>query len=77
MLATSTISGHLAEAILVGEAIDLNQFLTPDEQREIAAAFQSLGFNSLSAVFESLGGRFDYDRLRLVRAALTAQRGAA
>ncbi len=77
MLATSTISGHLAEAILAGEAIDLNQFLTPDEQREIAAAFQSLGFNSLSAVFESLGGRFDYDRLRLVRAALTAQRGAA
>ena len=77
MLANSTISGHLAEAILAGEAIDLNQFLTPDEQREIAAAFQSLGFNSLSAVFESLGGRFDYDRLRLVRAALTAQRDAA
>ena len=77
MLANSTISGHLAEAILAGEVIDLNQFLTPDERREIAAAFQSLGFNSLSAVFESLGGRFDYDRLRLVRAALTAQRGAA
>ncbi len=77
MLANSTISGHLAEAIQAGEAIDLNQFLTPEEQREIAAAFQSLGFNSLSAVFESLGGRFDYDRLRLVRAALTAQRGAA
>src|SRR6266702_4648931 len=71
------IAVHLAEAILAGEAIDLNHFLTPGEQQEIAAAFQSLGFNSLSAVFESLGGRFDYDRLRLVRAALTAQRGAA
>src|SRR5439155_1691449 len=77
LLATSTVYGHLADAILAGEEVDVNQFLTPEEQREIASAFGKSGFATLSPVFASLGGRFDYGRLKLVRAALTRQSSAA
>jgi ATP-dependent DNA helicase RecQ len=75
-LTTGTVCGHLAEAMLVGEPIDLNQFLTPEQQREVAVAFKKIGPGSLSSVFESLGGRYDYGRLRLFRAAMTSP-GAA
>jgi ATP-dependent DNA helicase RecQ len=71
MLTTGTIYGHLAEAILVGEPIDLNQFFTPEQHREVTAAFKKIGPGSLSSAFESLGGRYEYGRLRLFRAAMT------
>jgi ATP-dependent DNA helicase RecQ len=70
-LSISTIYGHLADALAAGENIDLNQFLTPSDRAEITAVFRKMGLGSLSPVFEALGGRFDYGRLRLVRAALT------
>jgi ATP-dependent DNA helicase RecQ len=73
MLTTGTVYGHLAEALAVGEPIDVNQFLTPEEQREIASAFNKTGFASLSPVFDALGGRYDYGRLRLARAAMGPQ----
>ena len=42
-LKTSTIYGHLEEAMLAGEAIDVNTVvLTSEAQREIAAAFASV-----------------------------------
>ncbi len=74
LMVTSTIYGHLADAMLVGEQIDLDRFLTAEQQREIAAAFEKLGAGSLPPVFEALGGRYDYGRLRLVRAALQGSR---
>jgi ATP-dependent DNA helicase RecQ len=76
MLTAGTIYGHLAEALAVGEPIDVNRFLKPEEQREIAAAFSKTGFASLWPVFEALGGRFDYGRLKLARAAMTGQRAS-
>ena len=72
---TGTILGHLAEGIENGEPIDLNRFLTADEQTRIAAAFDRNGFGNLTAVFESLGGAIDYGKLRIFRAATNAQRG--
>ena len=69
-LAAGTIYGHLADALAAGERLDLNRFLTATEQKEIRAAFQRMGTGSLSSVFEALGGRYDYGRLKLVRAAL-------
>ncbi len=68
-LSLGTIYGHLAGALQAGEPLDLDRFLTQDEQREIATAFDQLGFEALSPVFERLGGRYDYGRLKLVRAA--------
>ncbi len=75
-LTPGTISGHLAEAIEAGESLDLTPFFTPEQKREVAAAFQKLGLGSLSAVFDALGGRYDYARLRLARAAIKARQAA-
>jgi ATP-dependent DNA helicase RecQ len=69
-LTPGTIYGHLLEAMLAGEVMDLNQFFTAEERQEVAAAFKQIGPGSLSGVFESLGGRYDYGRLRLFRAAM-------
>jgi ATP-dependent DNA helicase RecQ len=74
-LSIGTIYGHLADALAAGEKIDLNQFLTASDQAEIAAVFRQMGLGNLSPVFEALGGRYDYGRLRLVRAALTLDGG--
>ncbi len=70
-LTTGTIFGHLADAMSAGEQIDLSRFLTPEEQDEIRAAFGKLGSGALGPVFEALSGRYDYGRLRLVRAAMS------
>jgi ATP-dependent DNA helicase RecQ len=72
-LTMGTIYGHLAEALSAGEAIDVNRFLTAEEQREVAIAFKQIGFGNLTGVFESLAGRYDYGRLRLFRAAMHRQ----
>jgi len=76
-LAVSTIIGHLAQALESGEYIDLGGFLKPEERAEIEAVFKQLGFEALSPVFEALGRRYDYGRLRLVRAALTTKASAS
>jgi len=70
MLSTGTIYGHLAEALRAGEKIDLSRFFTAEERAEITRAFAELGFINLSPVFQSLGGRYDYGRLKLIRAAM-------
>ena len=69
-LQDSTIFGHLEEAILAGETIDLNSILGSAEQRAIAAALQRNGFGNLGSVVESLGGKHTYGECRLVRAAM-------
>jgi ATP-dependent DNA helicase RecQ len=68
-LSVSTIYGHLAAAIDAGEKIDVNQLLTPAERETVRAAFARSGFNNLTGVHESLGGKFDYGLLRVCRAA--------
>jgi ATP-dependent DNA helicase RecQ len=73
-LTRGTILGHLAAAIMAGQVVDLSQFFTPEQKREVAAVFDTLGLDSLKIVFESLGGKYDYDRLRLAQAALRIQR---
>ena len=73
-LVVGTIYGHLAEAIEAGERLDLNRFLTGEQQKEIGAAFERLGFGSLGAVRDHLGGRYEYGVLRMYRAAKNAER---
>ena len=68
-----TIYGHLAEAIEAGETLDL-RFLTAEEQAEIEEAFARVGVGSLGAVRESLGNRYDYGVLKIVRAANIAKK---
>ena len=69
----STIYGHLEDAMLAGEAIELNQLLTAEAQRDIGAAFAKFGFGNLSGVVESLGGRYQHGQCRIYRAAAQRQ----
>ncbi len=75
-LARSTIVGHLADAIRAGEALEIDALVPPAAQREITDAFARHGFAGLGQLKESLGHRYDYDALHLVRAQLQA-RGAS
>jgi ATP-dependent DNA helicase RecQ len=71
---TGTIFGHLAEGIERGEPVDMRKFFTVAELADVAAAFGRNGFGALGPVFESLGGKIDYGRLRLFRAATNVKR---
>ena len=70
---TNTILNHIAEGIERGEPVDLDKFFTADEKQKVTAAFQAHGAFALSPVFETLGGKIDYGRLRIFRAATNAQ----
>jgi len=76
-LTVGTIYGHLAEAVEAGENLDLSRFFTAAERAEITSAFERIGFTSLGPIFESLGGRYDYGRLRLLRSSLNQKRNGS
>ena len=66
---TGTIMNHMAEGIERGEPVELERFFTAEEKQKVAAAFSRNGFANITAVFEALGGKIDYGRLRIFRAA--------
>ena len=67
-LVTSTIYGHLEQAIQAGERVDLTQLWTPEQELEMTAAFEKTGFGNLTGAKELLGNLYDYGQLRLFRA---------
>jgi ATP-dependent DNA helicase RecQ len=69
-LRDGTIFSHLEEAMLAGEAIDVNTLVASEAQGDIAAAFARHGYGSLGLVVASLGGRYTHGQCRVVRAAL-------
>ncbi len=68
--ADSTIYGHLEQAMMAGEPIDVNALVPLEAQREIAAMFDQRGSGNLGPIVEALGGKYSYGQCRLVRAAL-------
>ena len=67
-LVTSTIYGHLEQAIKAGEPVDINQLLTYEQQAQMAAAFEKTGFENLTGAKERLDDLYDYGQLRVFRA---------
>jgi ATP-dependent DNA helicase RecQ len=67
-LTVGTIYTHLAAALEKGEPLDLNRFLTPEEQTEAAKVFATHGWGNLTGAHESLGGKIDFGKLRIFRA---------
>ena len=64
----STIYGHLLAAIECGKLVDAaNQFFTPAQQKEIAAAFRRTAGGKLVDVGAYLGGKYDIGLLRIYR----------
>jgi len=72
-MTAGTIYGHLAEGLERGEPVDLQKIFSVSELAEVAIAFNAHPSFALSPVFELLGGRIDYDRLRVFRAAANAR----
>jgi ATP-dependent DNA helicase RecQ len=72
-LKDGTIYGHLEEAMLAGEPVNVNALVSSAAQKEIAAAFVKHGFGSLGRVVEELAGKYGYGECRVVRAALQKQ----
>lgn len=73
-LVSSTIYGHLTTAIEAGEEMDLNRLFTPEQQRQIAAAFAKTGPGNLTGAKELVGPDLDFGQLRLYRAAMNAKK---
>jgi ATP-dependent DNA helicase RecQ len=67
-LAASTIETHLAQAVEAGRDLDPRQFYTPAEEAEMRVALDGYDDVSLKPVFEHLGGRISYGKLRIFRA---------
>jgi len=72
-LKDSTIFGHLEEAMLAGETIDINSLVSATAQKEIAAGFAKYGFANLGGLVESFAGKYGYGECRVVRAALQSK----
>ena len=71
-LTAGTIYGHLTTAIEAGESVDLERLLSREQQRQIEAAFAKTGLGNISGAKELLGEGFDFDQLRIFRAAKNA-----
>jgi ATP-dependent DNA helicase RecQ len=67
-----TVEGHIADAILAGEAVDLDALVEPRKQEEIAAAIADVGDELLRTILDQLGGGYTYAEIKFVRAALRA-----
>jgi ATP-dependent DNA helicase RecQ len=70
-LKLSTVTGHLAQAVKLGE-ITVNEVtgLKDEELAEIRKTFEDLtgdGTGTLGRVFEALSRRYDYELLKCVR----------
>jgi ATP-dependent DNA helicase RecQ len=65
----TTVMGHLSRAAYRGEEVDVSRFVSAEAEPEVAAAFEKLGWANLTGVRELLGERYEYDVLRIYRAA--------
>jgi ATP-dependent DNA helicase RecQ len=72
-LVESTIENHLAAAIANGEALDPRAFYTEAEECEMRTALNGYTEESLKPVFDHLGGRISYGKLRIFRALETRE----
>jgi ATP-dependent DNA helicase RecQ len=68
-LAAATIYSHLAQAFATGKETNLDNFLTPKQQEEVAEVFEKAGLTHLGPVHELLKGKYDYGVLKVFRAA--------
>ncbi len=71
-----TIYGHLEQALLAGEKLDVHALVPAAAQREIADAFAKHGQLSLGAIVESLAGKYGYGECKIVRAMLQLQQAS-
>lgn len=70
-MSVSTVANHLARMYLKGEAIDLHQFLRPDDLVLARQGWRASGYSDQNArIKEQVGDSMDYTRLALAMAIL-------
>ncbi|MEO0456685.1 MAG: DNA helicase RecQ [Cyanobacteria bacterium P01_A01_bin.114] len=68
-LRLTTIINHFALLIENGQPVELDRLVSPERQVPIFAAIDKVGPHSLRTIRDELGETFDYNEIRLVRAA--------
>jgi ATP-dependent DNA helicase RecQ len=72
-LSQDTIINHIEKMIDAGEILDLEYLKLPRDRYEVMRkAYLKCGDEKLKPVFEYLGGKYNYDELKLVRVLLRA-----
>lgn len=68
-LNTTTIYSHLAKLVEEGAPIDIFQFVTNEELKDISYAIDQIGINvGLKPIYEFLGEAFNYEKLKIALA---------
>jgi ATP-dependent DNA helicase RecQ len=67
-LKVNTIYSHLAELIELQQPIKVNDFVSPQKQKEIYQVIQRMGDEALTPLKEALGEKYTYTEIKLVRA---------
>ncbi|MEA5464195.1 DNA helicase RecQ [Leptothoe sp. PORK10 BA2] len=68
-LRLGTIIEHIERLMASDRKVELNRLVSPERQVPIFEAIEKVGSHSLRAIREELGETFDYNEIRLVRAA--------
>ncbi|HEY9601346.1 MAG TPA: DNA helicase RecQ [Allocoleopsis sp.] len=63
-----TIVTHLSELLEMKQPVDLNRLVSPERQKPILHAIQTIGADSLKTLRENLGEQYSYEEIQLVRA---------
>ena len=63
-----TIITHLSELLEMKQPVDLNRLVSPEQQKTILQAIQTVGADSLKTIREHLGEEYAYEDIQLVRA---------
>lgn len=67
-ITAGTVENHIALAVQAGEKIDERSFYSEQEESEMRATFVGHEEIALKPIFEKLGGRVSYSKLRLFQA---------
>jgi ATP-dependent DNA helicase RecQ len=63
-----TIITHLSELLEMKQPVDIERLVSPEQQKLILQAIQSVGAESLKTIREHLGEEYGYEEIQLVRA---------
>jgi ATP-dependent DNA helicase RecQ len=63
-----TIVTHLSELLEMKQPVDIDRLVSPEQQKLILQAMQTVGDDSLKTIREHLGEEYGYEEIQLVRA---------
>ncbi len=63
---TNTIENHLVECLVAGLAVDVSQFVSSEDRRQIDKAIEQHGTEKLKPIHDSLPESITYNQIRFV-----------